>query len=243
MFELERFYAGYTGSLTVGGRAYELSVVELGSLKVSSGLLGASDPFVSFDHPLVTEVRPGTHPVSVTVADVSGNLDGSHVREAYLTVHFAAGTIARLEPVTPVDASATDADPDLFYGVGVDAGAVALVDVDAIRRCMPADNWHDTVFFPDVTDGWFDRLEDPEAIREGSANIVLPHATNGENVILSASGWGDGVFPLVRTYDATDNLLGVHVDLRLFDREFGDEVLVGAPAATSGGIFNRLLRR
>lgn len=44
-----------------------------------------------------------------------------------------------------------------------------------------------------------------------------PGAGDGENVVLSHSGWGDGFYPVVTTHDAEGRLLGVHLDLLVAD--------------------------
>ena len=41
----------------------------------------------------------------------------------------------------------------------------------------------------------------------------MPLASNGENVVISNSGWGDGVYPVVLTRDAAGAPLGLHIDL------------------------------
>ncbi|MGI5128701.1 DUF4241 domain-containing protein [Pseudonocardia sp. CA-107938] len=56
-------------------------------------------------------------------------------------------------------------------------------------------------------------MDSPEHLMEGCANIELPLATAGENVVLAHSGWGDGVFPVLCTVDADGRLLAVHIDL------------------------------
>ena len=58
-------------------------------------------------------------------------------------------------------------------------------------------------------------MDSAEHLVAGCANIVMPLATAGENVILSHSGWGDGLYPVVGSYDATGRLLAVHIDLQV----------------------------
>jgi len=58
-------------------------------------------------------------------------------------------------------------------------------------------------------------MDSPEHLRAGCADIVLPTATDGENVVLAHSGWGDGSFPVLCTVDADDRLLAVHIDLHV----------------------------
>jgi len=193
-------------------------VVDCGHLNLPSGRLVACDPFVFLqpsDNPHVL-VPPGRYPVSVTVADVSENLDRSEIREAYATVRIAPGVDAyrRALPLA-VDGESRElpADDGTFIGFGVDAGTACLVDEEAVVNCMPADvDWHETLFDNGRDDSWFARMDDPNHIRFGLANIELPLARNGENIMIIHSGWGDGQYPVVGSFDANGQLLAVHID-------------------------------
>lgn len=196
----------------------QLSVIGLGELSVESGRLGACDPLAYLYDPVVLPVAPGRYPVLVTVADVSEAQDGSHRREAYLSVVFSDAESVAVE-AAPNEAGTPD-DGE-FWGVGVDAGTVGFVDADAIDRCMPGDDvdWYSQVFDTGGDDGWFAQMDADSPYPAGTANIVLPLATDGENVVLSHSGWGDGFFPLLRTVAADGSVTAIHIDL----------LVVGAP--------------
>ena len=171
-----------------------LSVVDLGVLRVPSGRVEACDPFVTLGDGPVFEVEPGDYPVRVTVADV----------EAYLSLVLADGEPASVEAAQPVRGRGI---------VCVDAGAVAFVDHDAVATAMPPqDDWYD-VFDSGEPDSWFSLMDSPDHYRRGAANIVMPRAGAGENVVLSHSGWGDGVYPVMLTRDADGAPLGLHIDL------------------------------
>ena len=175
-----------------------LSVVDLGVLRVPSGRVEACDPFVTLGDGPVFEVEPGDYPVKVTVADVS------HEREAYLSLVLADGEPASVEAAQPVRGRGF---------VCVDAGAVAFVDHDAVATAMPPqDDWYD-VFDSGEPDSWFSLMDSSDHYRRGAANIVMPRAGAGENVVLSHSGWGDGVYPVMLTRDADGAPLGLHIDL------------------------------
>ena len=158
----------------------------------------------------------------MTLADVSQRQDGSHLRETYLSVIIADRDVARIMAVTP-DGEEPYGHDASFIGIPVDAGTVGFVDVEAVERCMPDAVWFDEVFDNDTDESWFSLLDSADHLREGSANIVMPLATDGENVVLTHSGWGDGVYPVLKTYDADGNLLGVHIDLFVDEREDDDE--------------------
>lgn len=216
MTRTDSFFALSSGR--PAGTPYAQTVHDLGQLVLPSGRLEASDPFVSLGESLVVTVPAGTYPVRVTVADVSDEQDGSHLREAYLSVVLAEGEVARVEGMVPEGASGTvdldeDEDDERLHGVGVDAGTVAFADADAVRTAMPEGDWYEDLFDDGTDTSWFARMDDPAHLRAGCANIVLPLATAGENLVLAHSGWGDGRYPVLGSYAADGTLLGVHIDL------------------------------
>ena len=192
-------------------------VVDCGHLTLPSGKLVACDPFAFLQgsgNPHVL-VPPGRYPVSVTVAEVSENLDRSEIREAYATVRLANGLEAyrRALPLARDGESREPFAGDTLSGFGVDSGTACFVDDEAVANCMPVDaDWHEALFDNGGADSWFARMDDPNHIRFGLANIMLPLAKNGENIIIIHSGWGDGEYPVVGSFDATDQLLAVHID-------------------------------
>ncbi|WP_133979949.1 DUF4241 domain-containing protein [Kribbella voronezhensis] len=206
----ESFRALQPGPVRVDDETWTLTVHDLGVLRVPSGKLEASDPFVNLGEGQIIDVPPGDYPVRVTVADVSDKQDGSHLREAYLSVVLAEGEVASVGPATRV---AEELPADEYWVVPVDAGTVGFADADAIRSGMPGDDWYDEVFDNGKDDSWFALMDSAEHLRAGCANIVLPAATAGENVVLAHSGWGDGVYPILSTLDATGRSLAIHIDL------------------------------
>jgi hypothetical protein len=214
----------------VAGWKYNHVVHDLGELKVPSGRLEASDPFVNLADGLVVSIPPGTYPARVTIADVSDEQDGSHLRESYLSVVLAEGPVAKVEYLLPEGAE-PPAEADTFYGVPVDAGTVGFADAEAVRRHMPEGDWYSTLFDTGQDDSWFALMDSAEHYIEGCANIVLPAAPSGENVVLAHSGWGDGFYPVLGSYDAEDRLLGVHIDLFVEEPEADDSTPEEADSA------------
>jgi hypothetical protein len=191
--------------------------IDCGSLYLPSGRLVACDPFVYLrpsDNPHVL-VPPGTYPVVVTLADVSEALDRSHIREAYATVRLAEGADAyrRALPLARDDEPRPVLKDDEFIGFPVDAGTACFVDDRAVATGMPSpETWLKHVFDNDRDDCWFKRMDEPTHVRAGLANIVLPLARNGENIVIIHSGWGDGLYPVVGSFDALHRLIAVHID-------------------------------
>lgn len=226
---------------TENGSSVGLRVVDAGRIHVPSGLVEACDPFVNLGEAAVFPIPPGTYPVFVTIADVSDEQDGSHEREAYLSIKVADGEI---HSVRGAESTKGIPDDDVAYGVPVDAGTVGFVDHEAVPRYMPKDvNWYDEFFDNPKEDSWFSLMDSEDHIAEGIANIVLPGAANGENVVLCHSGWGDGFYSVLGSYDVAGSLLGLHIELIAIggmDAENDDaepQAAVKAP-----GFWHRLLR-
>jgi hypothetical protein len=223
--DISDFYGLQQGMAPLStGAQGKLTVHDLGHLRVPSGKLGACDPFVNLEYPLVVGLTPGDYPVRVTVADVSPEQDGSHLREAYLSL-----VLSEADSVTVEAAPGPEGPPPPghYFTVGVDAGTVAFVDAEAILRCMPdPTTWYDGLFDSDDPNSWFNLMDADGPHPAGTANIVMPLAPNSENVVLSHSGWGDGEYWLLQTKDARGNLTGVHIDLAVagkFDDEPADQ--------------------
>jgi hypothetical protein len=196
---------------------FYLWTIPCGSLLVPSGKLSVCDPFAFMrprDNPHI--ITPtGKFPVTVTLADVSGNLDRSHIREAYASIHFADGQESYRKTLALAkegeDRPMTEGDE--YIGFAVDAGTACFVDDSVLETCMPdKSTWLADLFENERSDCWFARMDDPNHIRDGIADIPLPLGRNGENLILFHSGWGDGVFPVVGSYDSDHRLLAAHVD-------------------------------
>jgi hypothetical protein len=197
----------------VDGTRWSHRIHDLGVLRVPSGLLEASDPFVNLGEALTFRITPGDYPVRVTVADVSDRQDGTHLREAYLSLVLRDGTPARAELLIPEGRG--PAPQGEYNGVPVDAGTVGFADAEAVSRCMPEDDWYHGVFDTGRDDSWFSLMDSNQHLVPGCANIAMPLAASGENVVLCHSGWGDGFYPVVGTFDSNFNLLAVHIDLQV----------------------------
>ena len=192
-----------------GKPPYVLSVVDCGEIALPTGLLAICDPFAMMEvagNPTV-QLPPGRYPVKVTLADVSGLRDGSDLVEAYASVLLNGNQETARRKITLRNVS--------YNAVAVDAGTVCFVDEGVLATAMPpAEQWQD-VFDDGSESSWFSRMDDPNEIHDGLANIVLPLAKNGENIVLIHSGWGDGVFGVVGSYDDHDNLTAVHIDFKV----------------------------
>lgn len=207
----------------VPGWKHVRSVHDLGMLRVPSGRLEASDPFVMLGNGLVVSIPPGTYPVKVTIADVSDTGDGSHMRESYLSVIIGEGEPVVVENVRPEGVSDQEwqdaSSAGEYFGIGVDAGTVGFADASAVPTAMPPGDWYSDVYDSGEDHSWFALMDSRDHLIPGAANVEMPLAVNGENVVLSHSGWGDGFYPVLASYAADGTLLGVHIDLLVEEPE------------------------
>jgi hypothetical protein len=203
------------------GIEVELSVVDCGELVAPYGRLVICDPFIFLrpTNSLIVRIPPGRYPVKVTVADVSGQRDGSHVREAYasLILDEAEEVARKVIPLIEEGEPEPELEEGAFIGFAVDAATACFIDDGAIASGMPPDEcqWYDQIFESSSPECWFNRMDDPTHIRPGLANVPLPLATDGSNAILMHTGRGDGVFPVIGGYDSEGNLVRIHVDFNL----------------------------
>lgn len=220
---IENFYALVNGKAPLASydtKTKELSyrdanihVFHMGDLHVPSGIMGASDPYVELgDDTLVFDVPKGSYPAYITIADVSPQQDGSHYREAYLSIKFSDNETTSWEKALPIGIDDLEEDDTTFYGVGVDAGMVGFYDASAASKIVES---------LENDDDLFDLLEE-ELQQDGTAtygilNLEDPE-TNG-NVVYSHSGWGDGFYPVIATRDKDGNLTGYHIDLGVVGKE------------------------
>ncbi len=200
-------YALRPGVAPLHERACLLSIREAGTLTVPSGRVEIADP-IHLGQGFVASVPAGTWPVRLTIADVSEQLDGSHLRVAYLSIVFHDTPVARVEDVVPEGKPAPE--PGCAYCVPVDCATVGLADADAAK--------HIDGLVYEVASPWFDEYVFADRNAQSAEEFVAPQnvpmldAQRGENYILSPSGWGDGSYFVYATRDAQGTLCGVHVD-------------------------------
>lgn len=205
------------GKILINGRECHIWTVACGDLAVPSGQLVVCDPFAAMEtknnpHILVPK---GKFSVSVTLVDVSEEQDRTNVREAYASIAFTEGaeSYRKAIPLACVGEDRPEPKGDEYKGFFVDAGTACFVDSWSVENCMPdGRTWYEGLFENSRPDCWFNRMDDPAEIRVGIANITLPLAKNGENLILFHSGYGDGTYPVVGSFDKSNRLLSAHVD-------------------------------
>lgn len=183
-----------------------------------TGRLVACDPFAAMP-PANNHFGTGSagrYRMVVTLADVSAARDFSHVREACATLLLEepANEVVRRIITPSSDGSSCPAEisgDGTYWGFAVDAGTACFVDDGATAAPMRADDWLGRVFDTDKPDCWFARMDDPDHIRAGIANIG--HMRLAARTLLSfIPAGGMDIFQSSEDTDASDQLIRVHID-------------------------------
>ena len=181
------------------------SELELGSVAVPSGRLRIRDPF--FPHPgpddgCLLIVAPGTYRVWVTLVEIPALHDETELetREAYLSIGLNDRTPTGLDYA---DALLPSPRPSFGAMTGTDSGNIAVFDdtlTDIDRQQLS------------------DELDAHHPLPELYANI----AVGDRNIVCSHSGYGDGAFNILLTYDLTGPI-AIHIDFGIFDTDEDNE--------------------
>lgn len=183
----------------------------IGVLQVPTGNIVASDPFYVMDadtHPFERTVPPGRYPVVAGLADLGPWGE---------RVAFARLKLAETLPVA-WELAATALTKDAFRNhYSVDAGLGLFADQAAAERfgraqtrfsaTNPSGNYYDEVLAPCFQahgDNWCDHR---------------PDAGSDLNVIIFASGLGDGLYPSYWGLSATRETVCLVTDFQMFDAD------------------------
>lgn len=184
--------------------------VELGELVIASGRLAFHDPFEARGESAVLLVRPGRYRVWATEIDEAR--DSPDAAESYLPAYLSIQlTDAEPDWVAPADELGMDV-PSFGLWTGTDSGVVGVFDADALTREELA-----------ARSAEWDRGIDAEDNPHRFTYVNIPLSANVEtNIIVSKSGWGDGGFAILATYDIDGNATAIHVDFRVVDTDCGE---------------------
>ncbi|HEY1388898.1 MAG TPA: DUF4241 domain-containing protein [Ktedonobacterales bacterium] len=191
----------------------------VGDLIAPTGRIVACDPFECVDAPAFAhKVLPGHYPVRVALAQFAGTRD-ERIAGAVLQLRDAAPVRwESAEWVRDADTANAEADKEgatvsapLMDAYGVDSGFSSFMDEAAIEALLDHIEAEDD---DDYLQGRLDRLG-PVG---GPEWFDLPlDETNGANILLFTSGWGDGVYPSYWGYAADDGLVCLLTDFGVVD--------------------------
>jgi hypothetical protein len=199
----------------LGDEQWPIFVVDAGILSLPSGALMICDPInVGGEDLRAIQVPKGSYPIKVTIADVSDEDEKDHFREAYVSIilNEAANEVRReVFPFNETMVGKESEDDSNEHCVFVDTATAAFYDAAAFGASVDPE-MVEYMTDDDNEDSWFSLIDDAKHIYEGIANVPVEGADAGQNIVLSHTGWGDGIFPIVGGYDADGTLVAVHLD-------------------------------
>ena len=181
-----------------------LQEVSVGELHLPTGKIIAGDPFFIFDSkPFKTKVNPGNYPVKLLIYKVEEN----HYRVAFAKIQFS-------------DNQAT------HWTLAVDAGLGCFTDqetnaifnsvMDKYYKDNPDKNYYDDVLAEE-----FKTASGQHPLSRDLGDWVnhFPKQGGNRNVIMFASGWGDGSYPTYWGTDSNGNIVELVTDFNVFGGE------------------------
>lgn len=198
---------------------YTFNEVKVGDVFLPTGRIICADPFfMNFMKPFVHKVAPGKYPVVISIYKI----EEDHYRVAYGRIRFSdlpavRWQLAITEEVT--EEQIASLQPGEFFGYGVDAGLACFTDAETNEMFNKV---LDDFFQKDDTKNYYDDLLAAEfrgssggnawSRPEGDWNDHYPVKGDERNIVMFASGWGDGSYPVYWGYDAAGNVVELVTD-------------------------------
>lgn len=211
--------------------AQELVEIHVGDLNLPTGKIIVSDPFFSMEQlPFSRTVEPDKYPVYIYTAEI----DELHHRIAYAKIKFrpeeaTKWILALTEDLTSEELN--ELDEDEFYGFPVESGLACFLDqetnnafvkkMDELQENNPEANYYDEVLAEEFK-AYSGKNKFSRAL--GDWNDHRPNKDSDNNVIMFASGWGDGYFPTYWGLNENGDTIELVIDFLIneFDPE-GEE--------------------
>ncbi|WP_420570856.1 DUF4241 domain-containing protein [Kordia sp.] len=174
----------------------------VGDIYIPSGKIITADPFVS-DHvkPFVKTVTPGTYPVNLYFKEIGED----HYRIAYSKIKFKEEKATRwILALTENDEVETvlNLKPREILGFPVDAGLAFFADDETHKVYLKKSdelysgpelfNYYDDVLYEEMVAA---SADSKYGSKDGTWANHIPDKTFKGNMIIHASGWGDGYYP------------------------------------------------
>lgn len=209
---------------------HELVEIHVGDLNLPTGKIIAADPFFTFDQrPFKRTVLPDKYPVYVYVTEI----DEEHFRIAYAKIKFRSKDASKWVLAITDDITKEEMDEltdDEFFGFPVDSGLACFLDeetnaalnakMDALQEKDPEANYYDEV----LADEFKAYSSKNKFSRElGDWNDHRPDRESDNNVIMFASGWGDGYYPAYWGLDENGETIELVIDFLINDFEDNED--------------------
>lgn len=197
----------------------DLTEVSIGNLYLPTGKIIAGDPFFIHDQkPFKLKVNPGNYPVKLLIHKVEEN----HHRIAFSKIVFSDSpatnwTLALTEDIT--DDQIKSLQQGESFGYGVDAGLGCFTDsetnsifnetMDKFYESNPDNNYYDDLLAEEFKTA---SGQHPLSHDLGDWNNHFPIKGDNHNVIMFASGWGDGSYPTYLGLDSNGKITELITD-------------------------------
>lgn len=210
----------------------ELTEIHIGDVNLPTGKIIVADPFFSLEQrPFSRTVEADKYPVYIYMTEI----DTLHHRVAYAKIKFrpenpSKWVLALTDDLT--NDELTDLGEDEFYGFPVESGLACFLDeetntrfvakMDELQEKNPESNYYDDV----LSDEFREYSGKNNFSRElGDWNDHRPDADSDNNVIMFASGWGDGYYPAYWGLNENGDTIELVIDFLIneFDPEGGED--------------------
>jgi hypothetical protein len=182
------FALAFTDGATIADDAGTIATMRthaLGDLVAPTGRLIACDPLAAIEMtPFAQQIAPGRYPVVLSVAALANEDE----RVACAMLRLSDAPVVRWEMARLEGQESVTLLEDEFFGFPVEAGVACLMDERA-AAALDARFDADEQFAEQL----IDQMESNATSSWDSANLPLD-AESGANVVLYASGWGDGIY-------------------------------------------------
>jgi len=202
---------------------YPIHLIEMGHLALPSGEIIASDPFTSYQQqPFSKQVMPGSYPVTLAVATIEEH----HYRVGLAKVTFSETPATQWELAVSADILPEEwatLAPNEFIGYEVESGLGLFVDAQVNEHYVRVlDEFYNkrekANYYTEVLAKEFASFsgKHPQSRNLGDWNVHCPTTDPNLNVMMFATGWGDGVFPSYWGLDEEDNIVELITDFLVF---------------------------
>jgi len=204
--------------------AHELVEIHIGDINLPTGRIIAADPFFTDGQkPFSRTVEPDKYPVYIYVSEI----DKLHHRIAYAKIKFrpeeaTKWILALTNDLT--EAELNDLAEDEFYGFPVESGLAAFLDeetnaqfiakMDALEEAKPDANYYDEVLAEQFR-AYSGKNTFSRELGDWNDHRISDDTDN--NVIMFASGWGDGYYPAYWGLNDNGDTIELAIDFLISD--------------------------
>ena len=210
----------------------ELVEIHIGDVNLPTGRIVVSDPFFSAEQTaFARSVEPDKYPVYVYVSEI----DKLHHRIAYAKIKFrpeeaTKWILALTEDITEEELN--DLSEDEFYGFAVESGLACFMDeetseefnekLDNLQEANPEFNYYDSILSEEFRE-YSGKNTFSRELGDWNDHKLSPDSDN--NILMFASGWGDGYFPAYFGLNDNGDTIELVVDFLLddFDQDEDDD--------------------